>query len=61
MLVITDGIEARAGTLSSNFERFMPWKSIDGLSFQTAQLDTLLKGIFNKRQFFRFTKKFYSI
>ena len=50
MLVITDGIEARAGTLSSNFERFMPWKSVDGLSFSNStQLDTLLKGIFNKK------------
>lgn len=50
MLVITDGIEARAGTLSSNFERFMLWKSIDGLSFSNGtQLDTLLKGIFNKK------------
>ena len=50
MLIITDGIEARAGTLSSNFERFMSWKSIDGLSLSNnTQLDSLLKGMFNKK------------
>ena len=29
-LIISDGIEARAGTLTSDRERFMPWKTIDG-------------------------------
>ena len=28
--VISDGIEARAGTITSNKERFMPWKTIEG-------------------------------
>jgi type I restriction enzyme R subunit len=30
ILVISDGIEARAGTITSNKERFMPWKTIEG-------------------------------
>ncbi len=29
-LIVSDGIEARAGTLTSDRERFMPWKTIDG-------------------------------
>src|SRR5438132_11627942 len=30
ILVISDGIEARAGTITSEKERFMQWKTIDG-------------------------------
>ena len=29
MLVISDGLEARAGTLTSDWARFMPWRTID--------------------------------
>src|SRR5690606_33791900 len=29
-VVISDGLEARAGTLSAGFSRFMTWKSADG-------------------------------
>jgi type I restriction enzyme, R subunit len=28
--VISDGFEAKAGTLSAGYSRFMAWKSIDG-------------------------------
>ena len=31
LLVISDGIEARVGTLTSGWERFMPWRTIEGL------------------------------
>ncbi len=30
VMVISDGLEARAGTLTSDTERFTPWKTIDG-------------------------------
>jgi type I restriction enzyme R subunit len=30
LLVITDGNEARLGTLSSDWERFVPWKTVEG-------------------------------
>lgn len=30
LLVISDGLEARLGTLSSNRERFLPWRTIEG-------------------------------
>ena len=29
LLVISDGLEARIGTLSSNKERFLPWRTIE--------------------------------
>lgn len=29
ILVLSDGLDARAGTLTSNKERFTPWKTID--------------------------------
>lgn len=50
ILVISDGLEARAGTLTSNKERFTPWKTIDGKKMpKTApQLEILLKGMLNK-------------
>ena len=49
LLVISDGIEARMGSLTSPSERFMPWKTIDGTklaeNYQLG-LDVLLKGVF---------------
>ena len=30
MLVVSDGIEARIGSLTADRERFMPWRTIDG-------------------------------
>src|SRR3989344_2364620 len=50
ILVISDGLEARAGTLTSNKERFTPWKTIDGKKMpKTApQLEVLLNGMLNK-------------
>ena len=50
-MVISDGLEAKAGTLSSGFSRFMAWKSSDGkveASHLTGQLETLIKGMLNK-------------
>ena len=53
LLVISDGIEARIGTLSSNKERFLPWRTIDGeaLASKTmSQLEVLIRGVFDKRR-----------
>lgn len=50
LLVISDGIEAKVGSLTANKERFMPWRTIDGKSIApkgTAELETLLKGLFH--------------
>ena len=53
-LVISDGLEARIGSLTADRERFMPWRTVDGKSAapgSTPQLDVLVKGAFEKRRF----------
>lgn len=50
-IVISDGLEAKAGTISSGFSRFMAWKSADGkaeASHLVSQLETLIQGMLNK-------------
>ena len=51
ILVITDGSEARMGSLSANAERFMAWRTIDGLSLdplgQFSELETMIRGVLN--------------
>jgi type I restriction enzyme R subunit len=49
--VISDGLEAKAGTISSAFSRFQTWKTIDGKkesSAHVSQLEVLIKGMLNK-------------
>ncbi len=52
-LIISDGWFAKVGTLSSDYSRFMEWKSVDGVkvvdSRQEPELETLIKGLLNKR------------
>jgi len=49
VLVISDGSEARMGSLSANAERFMQWRTIDGLTLdplgQFNELETLIRGV----------------
>ena len=50
-MVISDGLEARAGSISAGFSRFMAWKTSDGkveASPLIGQLETLIKGMLNK-------------
>ncbi len=49
--IISDGLEARAGTISANFEWFTRWRTVDGKELvpnSTPQLETLIKGLFEK-------------
>jgi type I restriction enzyme R subunit len=47
--VISDGSEARLGSLSSDAERFMEWRTIDGVALdplgQFNELETLVRGV----------------
>ncbi len=49
VLVISDGSEARLGSLSSDAERFMQWRTIDGVMLdplgQFNELETLIRGV----------------
>ncbi|GAB4343324.1 MAG: type I restriction endonuclease subunit R [Candidatus Abyssubacteria bacterium] len=53
-LVISDGANARIGTLTANREWFMPWRTIEGQELADAslpQLQVALQGVFEKRRF----------
>jgi type I restriction enzyme R subunit len=53
IMVASDGLEARAGSLTADWERFMPWRTIDGQTLAPKNqpgLAVLLKGIFEKRR-----------
>jgi len=61
ILVISDGLGARAGSLSAGFDRFMAWKSSDGkieASHLLSQLETLIKGMLNKETLLDFIRHF---
>jgi len=54
ILVVSDGLEARIGTLSSNRERFLPWRTIEGEDLAPStlsQLEVLIRGVFEPRRF----------
>jgi type I restriction enzyme R subunit len=61
VLIISDGIEARIGTISADRERFMPWRTIEGETVAPAtlpQLEVLLRGVFDKRRFLDLIRHF---
>lgn len=54
LLVTSDGITARVGSLSADLERFMPWRTTDGKSVLPKgqpELPTLIEGVFAPRRF----------
>jgi type I restriction enzyme R subunit len=51
LLIISDGLEARLGSLTADRDRFMPWRTIDGEDVAPTdhpQLEVLLKGVFER-------------
>lgn len=53
-LVITDGTQARIGTLTSGWEWYKAWRTIDGAGLDDqkhSQLEVLLKGVFAPARF----------
>jgi len=50
--IISDGWFAKAGTISSDYSRFMEWKSVDGIhvvdSKHQSELEPMIKGLLNK-------------
>ncbi|OPY13839.1 MAG: Type-1 restriction enzyme R protein [Syntrophus sp. PtaB.Bin001] len=52
-LVISDGVQARIGTLTADREWFMPWRTIEGAELadtKLPQLQVMLEGVFEKRR-----------
>ncbi|MDR6213631.1 type I restriction endonuclease subunit R [Paracidovorax wautersii] len=53
LLVTSDGIAARVGSLSADLERFMPWRTTDGTDIApkgAPELSTLIEGVFERRR-----------
>ena len=53
LLVTSDGITARVGSLSADLERFMPWRTTDGTDVApkgAPELSTLIEGVFEQRR-----------
>jgi type I restriction enzyme R subunit len=59
--VISDGLEARIGSLTANQEWFKVWRTIEGEfdAPKTAlELETLVRGVFDKRRFLEIIRNF---
>jgi type I restriction enzyme R subunit len=53
LLVISDGMEARVGSLTADTERFMPWRTIEGEELappSLPQLQVVIQGLLDKRR-----------
>ncbi len=61
MMVISDGLFAKAGTLTAGWDRFQPWRTTDGSTLapkSAVQLEVLIKGVFEKRRFLDYVLNF---
>lgn len=61
LLVISDGHQARLGSITSDWERFMMWRTITGKELVppgSLQLETLIKGVFEKRRLLDLIRNF---
>ncbi|MDB6016529.1 MAG: type restriction endonuclease, HsdR family [Pedosphaera sp.] len=61
LLVISDGHQAKLGTIGSDWERFMTWRTITGKELVppgSLQLETLLKGVFDKSRLLDLVRNF---
>jgi len=60
-MVISDGVQARIGTLTADREWFMPWRTIEGEELADTnlpQLQVVLQGVFEKRRFLDLIRHF---
>ena len=60
-LVTSDGLHARLGSLTANFERFMPWRTVDGFAVTpkgAPELGTVIEGVFEKTRFLTLIRDF---
>ncbi len=60
ILVMSDQLTSKAGTITSGEDRFMEWKTMDGNyeNTQYAQFDTFFEGIFQKERLLDIIKNF---
>jgi len=61
LLIISDGMEARVGSLTADTERFMPWRTIEGEELAPSslvQLQVVIEGLLDKRRLLDFIRYF---
>ncbi|MEK7266019.1 MAG: type I restriction endonuclease subunit R [Pseudomonadota bacterium] len=62
-LIASDGLLARIGSLTAGADRFMPWRTVTGTPDDFTpegprEMETLLKGVFEKRRFLSLIRDF---
>ena len=62
LLVVSDGLQARMGSLTSDRERFMAWRTIDGVATDPLgpmrELETLVRGLFERATLLAYLRHF---
>lgn len=61
LLVTSDGLSARVGSLSADQERFMPWRTTDGRTIEpkgSPELGTLIEGVFEPSRLLELLRHF---
>jgi len=61
LLVISDGVEARTGTLTAGREWFKPWRTIEGEKLadtHVPELQVVIEGVFAPRRFLELVRDF---
>lgn len=61
LLVISDGLQARCGTITSGWDRFMPWRTVDGEEVAPKgmpELETTIRGLFERKVFLDYLLNF---
>lgn len=61
LIVISDGTEARIASLTADWERCMPWRTIDGKDIAakgSAELEVLIRGVFDQKHFLDLVQNF---
>jgi len=61
LLIVSDGLEARIGSLTAPKERFAPWRTIEGEELAPASmlgLEVLVRGVFERRRLLDLVRHF---
>jgi type I restriction enzyme R subunit len=61
LLIASDGLQARIGSLTANQEWFKPWRTIEGeseASTTVLELEVLIRGVFDKRRLLNLVRHF---
>ena len=61
VLMTSDGLQARLGSLTASLERFMPWRTVDGSAVApkgAPELETVIKGVFEKNRLLTLIRDF---